>query len=178
MIHGKALYPFGTGCTATYRSITSAQACSDKCVAEKQPYGCEWDPSANSCCAVKGPITDQRAPGGWPSWGCRMHRAPNTPQKEKAQKEKAQKEKAKAKAKATCTMIHGKALYPFGTGCTATYRSITSAQACSDKCVAEKQPYGCEWDPSANSCCAVKGPITDQRAPGGWPSWGCRMHRQ
>ena len=63
-----------------------------------------------------------------------------------------------------CTMIYGKALYPFGTGAAATYKGIASAEACEAKCMAVKAKYGCEYDPKLKACAVVKGPITGTRS--------------
>ena len=75
-----------------------------------------------------------------------------------------------------CKMVKGRALYPFGTGASATYKRIASAGACAAKCVAVKAKYGCEYTAASKTCVVVKGPITGQKKPSGsWPSYGCQM---
>jgi carbonic anhydrase len=73
----------------------------------------------------------------------------------------------------TCKMMKGVALYPFGTGASASYK-INNADACAKKCVAVKAKYGCEYTPKTKKCYVVKGPIVSQKKPKGkWPSYGC-----
>jgi len=87
--------------------------------------------------------------------------------------------KGEEDASKTCKMVFGKALYPFGTGASATHKNIASAKACAARCVEAKAKYGCEYDPKTKLCFEVKGPITDQRSPASssWKQYGCRISK-